>query len=206
MRGKLPRDPDERRDALLAAAEQALATHGPGASMRQMAAAAEVTKPILYQCFGGRTDLAVALRDRVEQRIIDAVHEAVRLPAVLGDTGGAIEQAFRCLLTSLERDRHLHQFVGRWSPPTAGPLGSWLSPDALANVLFPLRDGAGLDARQAEVCGYLIGRLGAAAAEWLLERRSMSPDDLARLLTTMVWDGLARSSVRHPVPGNRQAS
>jgi AcrR family transcriptional regulator len=52
-----------RRDDLLAAARRAMRDHGPNASMDQIAAAAGVTKPIIYRHVGGRSDLLAALTE-----------------------------------------------------------------------------------------------------------------------------------------------
>jgi AcrR family transcriptional regulator len=57
------RDPDRRR-ALLDAADRAIAAEGPGVSMAAIAAAAGITKPVLYRHFGDRHGLYQALADR----------------------------------------------------------------------------------------------------------------------------------------------
>src|SRR5690349_4689166 len=58
------RDRTDRRPELLDAATEAIRRHGPAASMSQIAAAAGVTKPILYRHFGDRNGLVHALADR----------------------------------------------------------------------------------------------------------------------------------------------
>ena len=55
---------DERRDQLLDVALEVFATAGfHGASMNEIAEAAGVTKPVLYQHFDSKNDLFAALLD-----------------------------------------------------------------------------------------------------------------------------------------------
>src|SRR4051812_33024253 len=63
-------DPAERRASLLTAAEGAIAEHGAGASMEQIAAAAGVSKATLYDNFDGKAGLNLALLDRYGTRVL----------------------------------------------------------------------------------------------------------------------------------------
>ncbi len=70
-------DRQERRAALLDAAERAVREHGAGASMEEIAAAAGVTKPVLYDHFAGRAGIVGALGERASARLLDTVTAAL---------------------------------------------------------------------------------------------------------------------------------
>ena len=64
----------QRRRQLLDVALEVFADHGfHGASMDDVATAAGVTKPVLYQHFGSKRDLYLQLLDDVGQRLLEVV-------------------------------------------------------------------------------------------------------------------------------------
>jgi AcrR family transcriptional regulator len=67
----------ERRDQILDVALAVFAKQGVhGASMNDVADAAGVTKPVLYQHFGSKRELYLALLDEVGSRLITAISKA----------------------------------------------------------------------------------------------------------------------------------
>ena len=70
--------PAERREQLLDAALEVLDEHGyAGATMEAIARAAGVTKPVVYDVFGKRTDLLMALLAREEARALAEIAAAM---------------------------------------------------------------------------------------------------------------------------------
>src|SRR4051794_29771182 len=66
-----------RRRQLLDVALEVFAQRGfHGASMAEVAKAAGVTKPVLYQHFGSKRDLYLQLLDDVGQRLLEEVQKA----------------------------------------------------------------------------------------------------------------------------------
>ena len=61
------------REQLLDAAERVIAEQGPDATMEEIAAAATVTKPILYRAVGDRAALVNALSEAMIDRISTAI-------------------------------------------------------------------------------------------------------------------------------------
>ena len=61
------------REQLLNAAERVIAEQGPDATMQEIAAAATVTKPILYRTVGDRAALVNALSETMIDRISTAI-------------------------------------------------------------------------------------------------------------------------------------
>jgi AcrR family transcriptional regulator len=76
--------PEERREQLLDAALRLIAREGyGGASMEAVAREAGVTKPVVYDAFGGRGEMLRALLEREENRVLQEL--AWALPALPQD-------------------------------------------------------------------------------------------------------------------------
>ena len=76
--------PERRRPLVLDAALDLFRERGyEGTSMDAIAAAAGVTKPVVYACYPGKADLFEALLRREEERVLSEIQTA--LPAVAGD-------------------------------------------------------------------------------------------------------------------------
>ncbi|MGH3777592.1 MAG: TetR/AcrR family transcriptional regulator [Pseudonocardiaceae bacterium] len=74
--------PERRRPLILDAALEVYVERGyRGTSMQAVADAAGVTKPVVYECYPNKDELLLALLDREERRLLDAITEA--LPANL---------------------------------------------------------------------------------------------------------------------------
>lgn len=70
---RLRLSPAERRERIIDAARDAFATHGfEAASMRQIAAAAEVTTPVIYDHFRSKQQLYIELLEAESQALIAA--------------------------------------------------------------------------------------------------------------------------------------
>ncbi len=79
--------PERRRPLVLDAALRMFVEHGyAGTSMDAIAAAASITKPVVYECYPSKEELFGALLEREEQRLLSAVRtalpEAVRVEGV----------------------------------------------------------------------------------------------------------------------------
>ncbi|MCW2812178.1 MAG: putative TetR family transcriptional regulator [Friedmanniella sp.] len=73
---RMPRD--QRRAQLLEAANDVFTTRGyHAAAMDDIAEAAGVSKPVLYQHFGSKLDLYLALLDQSCERLVEVVKEAL---------------------------------------------------------------------------------------------------------------------------------
>src|SRR5688572_6960411 len=70
-------DRADRRESLLDAAISGIRTHGPAASMDQLAAAAGITKPILYRHFGDRAGLVAAIAKRFADSLLQDLQAAL---------------------------------------------------------------------------------------------------------------------------------
>lgn len=70
--------PDRRRPLVLDAALEIFVERGyRGTSMQAVADAVGVTKPVLYECFQNKDEMLLALLDREERRLLDAITAAL---------------------------------------------------------------------------------------------------------------------------------
>ncbi len=69
-----------------------------GTSMEEVAAAAGVSKPVVYDCFASKADLFAALLDREEQRMFEHFGTALTAGAQLGDLEEALAAGFSAML------------------------------------------------------------------------------------------------------------
>src|SRR3954470_19513299 len=103
------RSADRRRRELLEAADRVVLRDGPQASMNAIAAAAGITKPILYRHFGDKGGLYAALAVRYMQRFFHISEEA------LGEQNPRrrLAKAVDAYLAAVEREPEVFRFVRR---------------------------------------------------------------------------------------------
>lgn len=189
-----------RREQLIDAALAVLEEDGPDFGLQQVAARAGVTKPVIYRHFGERAALVEAMGDRATNVLM-----ARLMPAVYGDSALLVRMraSIDAFLGFLDESPNIYWLFARRAPmderDVLGVDKEFVA-DALAAVL-------GEHLRALDIAGDQIAAVWARgtvgfvqnAAEWWLQSRAMSRDELADHLTTLLWaqvDGLAR---RHGV-------
>ncbi len=93
---------------MLAAATRAISANGPDVTLDDIAAEADVSKPILYRTIGDRAALVTALSESLVDRINTAVAEASSSESSPRD---GFEAAVRGYLEAVDRDRNLYLYV-----------------------------------------------------------------------------------------------
>jgi AcrR family transcriptional regulator len=90
--------PERRRPLVLDAALRVFVEHGyAGTSMDAIAAAAGVTKPVVYECYPSKEKLFSALLEREEQRLLDAVGKSLPDSIRVDDIRQLLENGFTAL-------------------------------------------------------------------------------------------------------------
>jgi len=190
--------PDEaaRRAELLDAAARAIRRLGSSASMDEIAAEADVTKPVLYAHFKDKAGLATALSERFASDLV---------PGVLGAFGKEIpatemvHEAIDTFIGWVVREPELYRFLVRG---VAGGVTSFVDQDLvnafgtqLSQILGTGLRNAGADSGPAELWSFSILASVFAGAEWWLERKTMSRTDLVDYLSTLVWTGASQANL-----------
>jgi AcrR family transcriptional regulator len=188
------RPPLADREQLLDSAEQAIRRHGPAVSLERIAAAAGVTKPVLFAHVGDRRALVHALAERLLVRIEAAVRDAIAQtpPGRL-----ALERLIAAHLETVSSDRHVYTFVngaGAGDTELASTLEfAQRSAAPLAAGLASARRRAGLETASADAWAHAIIGMLHMTGLWWLHRSPLDRDaqTLAAQLTELLWNGLA---------------
>lgn len=185
----------ERREQLVSIGREVFAERGfDGASVEEIAARAGVSKPVVYEHFGGKEGLHAVVVDREMLRLEKIVTESLKT----GRSRVRIEQAVLALLTYVEEDTDGFQILVRDMQPGQDRTYSTLLNDAVAQVSHILAQAfirSGLDPDNAVLYGQaLVGMVSMTAQWWLderLEERGPSKEQVAAHIVNLCWNGLA---------------
>ncbi|HUF32099.1 MAG TPA: TetR/AcrR family transcriptional regulator [Acidimicrobiales bacterium] len=188
-----------RREELLDAASEAIRRDGPAISMEAMAAAAGVTKPILYRHFGDRDGLVLALAGRFSTNLMAELQRSLATAAEPRDLLASTIDTF---VAFIEADPELYRFLvhraAREEPGAADELQGFIRQvsQQVTLVLGEQMRLAGHDSGGAEPIAHGIVGMVHAAGDWWVDRRTMPRSRLVEYLTTVLWDGMV--SLRLP--------
>jgi AcrR family transcriptional regulator len=160
------------------------------ASMNDVAEAAGVTKPVLYQHFRSKRDLYREVLTDVGAHLLDEItkattaatgpHEQVELGFIAYFRFvAANEAAFRVLFGGgTRRDEEFAAQVAKVE-------------GAIAEAIATLIDVQGLDSAQRRQLAHgLVGLAEATSRVWMAEGAEQPPEELARLVADLAWRGL----------------
>jgi AcrR family transcriptional regulator len=187
---RLPRS--ARRQQLLGAAQEVFVAQGyHAAAMDDIADAAGVSKPVLYQHFPGKLDLYLALLDQHAEVMVAAVRSALdsttdnklRVAATIeayfrfvDEDGGAFRLVFESDLVNQPEVRERVDGV------------TLACAEAISEVI---QDDAGLPKDQARLLAVgLVGMAQVAARYWLADDGAIPRDAASRLLASLSWRGI----------------
>lgn len=167
--------PERRRPLVLDAAMEVFLERGfEGASMDAIAQAAEVSKPVVYDCFASKDDLFKALFQREEARVTDEIRASLPAEAA-GGAEAAIAEGLTAFLRAVATQPESYRVIllgeGGMNAAVAKRIraGRERQVDAAAEAArrLPL-DGGELDARSARLFAQVLVGLGEAGARALL--------------------------------------
>lgn len=192
--------PERRRPLVLDAALRLFAERGyRGTSMEAIAAAAGVTKPVVYECFPGKEPLFRALLEREEQRLLDAVAAAMPRAPRLDDVEELLRGGLAALLSAAaaapDSWRVIFESAHAGEPAVAERVrrGRQGVTERLRDLIEPYLAATGTQqpGRKAPVLAEVVTSLGEGAVRVLLRGDGhWTPSELADLV--------ARVAVRGP--------
>jgi AcrR family transcriptional regulator len=184
---------ETRRAELVEAAVAAIRARGAGVGMEDIAAQAGVSKPILYRHFTDRADLWLAVGRRVNDELLTAMSSALLVPRRPRDTIAAVVDTYLALI---EDDPEIYRFVVHGSLADRGMSSDLVHAQMavmateVARVLGDRLREAGVDSGGAEPWAHGIVGMVQAAADWWIDRRSMSRAALVAYLTALISVGI----------------
>ena len=182
----------ERREQLIEVGRSLLAERGfEATSIEEIAARAGVSKPVVYEHFGGKEGLYAVVVDRAMKSLLERVRSAL----TAGNPRQLVEQAALALLTYIEDETDGFLVLTRDSPVVAGnsTFSSLLNEIATQVEYILAREFAARELRP-ELAGMyarmLVGMV-ALTGQWWLEEREPSREVVAAHLVNLGWNGLS---------------
>ena len=183
----------ERREQLLDIGRKLFAERGfEGTSIEEIAAQAGVSKPVVYEHFGGKEGLYAVVVDREVERLLTTATE------ILGGahTREKFEAAAVALLRYIEVNADGFRILVRDSHPAsgAGTFGSLISVIA-SQVEYILGDffrERGYDPKLAPMYAQMLVGMVAVTGQWWLDARKPKVEVVAAHLINLAWKGLSQ--------------
>ena len=187
MQTRLPAS--ARRRQLLDAALEAFAARGFHAtSMNDVAEAAGVTKPVLYQHFGSKRALYQELLDDVAATLEARIHEAT----ATASPREQVEAGFRAYFTFVaERRSRFTLLFGSGARRDAEFTGTVARLEAsVAEWVASLIDADLDDAHRRTLAYGIVGLAEATSRHWVSGALDLDPEALSAQAADLAWKGL----------------
>jgi AcrR family transcriptional regulator len=183
----------ERREQLLVIGRHLFAERGlEGTSIEEIAARADVSKPVVYEHFGGKEGLYAVVVDREVERFL-----ALATRLLQGeDTMEKFEVAAVELLRYIEDNSDGFRILVRDSNPSSGS-GTFASliSDIAGQVEYILGDvlkDRGYDPKLAPMYAQMLVGMVAFTGQWWLDARKPKLEVVAAHLMNLAWNGLSK--------------
>ncbi len=183
----------ERRAQLLDIGRRLFAERGlDGTSIEEIAAKAGVSKPVVYEHFGGKEGLYAVVVDREVERFV-----AMATRLLEGeDHMPKFEVAAVVLLRYIQDNADGFRILVRDSNPASGS-GTFASliSDIASQVEYILGDvlkARGYDPKLAPMYAQMLVGMVAFTGQWWLDARKPKLEEVAAHLVNLAWNGLAQ--------------
>jgi AcrR family transcriptional regulator len=183
----------ERRAQLLDVGRRLFAERGlDGTSIEEIAARAGVSKPVVYEHFGGKEGLYAVVVDREVERFLNMA------TALLDgeDTMAKFEIAAVELLRYIQENSDGFRILVRDSNPTSGS-GTFASlmgdiASQVEHILADVLKSRGYDPKLAPIYAQMLVGMVASAGQWWLDERKPKLEEMAAHLVNLAWNGLSQ--------------
>jgi AcrR family transcriptional regulator len=197
----------ERREQLLDVSRGLFAERGfEGTSIEEIAARAGVSKPVVYEHFGGKEGIYAVVVDREMQRLLDMVTSALSG----GHPRELLEQAALALLDYVEQYTDGFRILVRDSPvaQSTGTFASLISDIAsqVEHILGEEFRARSYDSKLAPMYSQMLVGMVALTGQWWLDVRKPKQAEVAAHLVNLAWNGLSGLEQKpQPVARRRQS-
>lgn len=182
----------ERRQQLLDIGRHLFAERGfEGTSIEEIAAQAGVSKPVVYEHFGGKEGLYAVVVDREVERLTAIAMELLEKP----HSEPKFEAAAVSLLRYIEENADGFRILVRDSNPGSGGTYGTLLADIASQVEFIMADflrSRGRDPKLAPMYSQMMVGMVAFTGQWWLDARKPKVELVAANLIDLAWNGLSQ--------------
>ena len=180
-----------RRTQLIEIARGVFAQHGYEAtSVEEIAARAKVSKPIVYEHFGGKEGLYAVLVDREMEHVVKRISDAISS----GTPRQRVERAALAFLSYVRDQPDGFVVLSRDAPVTLarGGMSSLLNDVAerVADVFATTFKKAGYDPKTAPIYAHALVGMVTFVGQWWTETRKPPVEEVANHLAALAWMGL----------------
>ncbi len=183
----------ERREQLLAVSRELFGAKGfDGTSIEEIAARAQVSKPVVYEHFGGKEGVYAVVVDREVEALTRALTRALEAgghPKIL------VERTAMALFDYIEANEDGFRVLVRDSPVTqsSGTFSSLIGDVAMQveHLLGAQFTRRGLDPRYSPIYAQMLVGMVALTGQHWLDQRTASKEEVAAHLVNLAWNGLA---------------
>ncbi|GLU46915.1 TetR family transcriptional regulator [Nocardiopsis ansamitocini] len=192
----------ERREQLLDVGRELFAERGfDGTSVEEIAARAGVSKPVVYEHFGGKEGVYAVVVDREMQCLLGMVGDAL----VADHAKDKLEGAALALLRYVEEHSQGFRILARDSHAASGT-GSFASliSDIASQVEHELGaefKARGYDPKLAPLYAQSLVGMVALTGQWWLEVRRPKREVVAAHLVNLAWNGLSKLDAKPRLEG-----
>jgi AcrR family transcriptional regulator len=195
----------QRREQLLEVGRKLFAEKGfEGTSVEEIAAKAGVSKPVVYEHFGGKEGLYAVVVDREIRTLLEGITDALRAEAT---SRGLLEAAALALLDYVEGSTDGFRILVRDSPAgqSTGSFASLISDVAsqVEHLLAAEFKSRKLDPKTAPIYAQMLVGMVALTGQWWLDSRKFKKADVAAHLVNLAWNGLSGLERKPRLTGRR---
>ncbi|WP_236003730.1 TetR/AcrR family transcriptional regulator [Nonomuraea antri] len=181
----------ERREQLIRISRTLFAEKGfDGTSIEEIAATAQVSKPVVYEHFGGKEGVYAVVVDREMQKLLGMITEALAAAHSLIK----LERAALALLQYIEESSEGFRILVRDSHAASGTgtFASLISEIAsqVEDVLADEFSSRGYDPKLAPMYAQMLVGMVALTGQWWLDVRKPGREEVASHLVNLAWNGL----------------
>jgi AcrR family transcriptional regulator len=192
----------QRREQLVQVGRALFAEKGfDGTSIEEIAARAQVSKPVVYEHFGGKEGLYAVVVDREMSDLLDRLTRSLSA----GHPRELAEQSALALLTYIEEETDGFRILARDSAgPGTGAFSSLLNEVANQVEFVLVREfgSRGISTKHAAMYAQMLVGMVALTGMWWLEERKPKREEVAAHLVNLGWNGLAHLEAK-PRPLHR---
>jgi AcrR family transcriptional regulator len=181
----------ERREQLIEIARTVFSEKGfDGVSVEEIAARASVSKPVVYEHFGGKEGLYAVVVDREVRDLLGMMRDAL----TEGSARELLEQAAVALLDYIEKSPDGFRILVRDSPPGSdrGSYSSIMSDigTRVEGILISEFKTHGFDPKAAPMYAQMLVGMVGTTGQWWLDARKPAKEVVAANLVNLAWNGL----------------
>jgi AcrR family transcriptional regulator len=191
--GRLRMTGKQRREQLLDIGRPLFARKGFDAtSVEEIAQKAGVSKPVVYEHFGGKEGLYAVVVDREMSALLEAITGAL---TSTGHPRELLERAAFALLDYVETSSDGFRILVRDSPvpQSTGTFASLISDAAsqVEHIMINQFKARGMDTKNAPMYAQMLVGMVALTGQWWLDARKPKKADVAAHLVNLAWNGLS---------------